>query len=139
MGQVAEPPAQQQESLVTEEEVLAAANCEGASLSFTFQLCQQTSVEWQAKLHADNLYLTPGESLPDGSKDAFVALLEYAEEILKCQHIIVCFRKSAVTKALIRTFMFLGLTLLPPDHPNKPPGDILALLYTVEEGDDPFA
>jgi len=139
VGQLAEPPAQQQLSTVSEEEVLAAANCGGAWLSFNIQLCRQTNVVWQARLLDRTLYLSPGESLPEGSKDAFVAFLEYAEETLKCQHIIVCFRKSAVTKALIRTFMFLGFTPLPPQHPKSPSGDHFALLYTVDEEEtDPF-
>lgn len=135
MGLMAEPPVQDETctSVPRETEVLEAAECGGARLSFTFQLCQQTTVVWQAMLYSKSLYLKPGESLPDGSKEAFVSLLEYAEEFLKCQHIFVCFRKPAVTKALIRTFMFLGFTLLPPKHPKSPPGDFISLLYTVEE------
>jgi len=87
-------------------------------------------------LYGKSLYLKPGETLPDGSKEAFVALLEYAEEHLKCKHIYVCFVKAAVTKALIRTFMFLGFTLLPPQHPKSPAGDFISLLYTVEEDEE---
>jgi len=136
VGSKCEPPVQQETSNVTEKEVLDAANSGGVKLCFTFQLGRQTSVVWEARLYHGSLYLKPGESLPEGSKDAFVALLEYAEEYLLCKHIIVCFRKSLVKKALIRTFMFLGFTLLPPHHPKSPAGDYIALLYTVEDTDE---
>jgi len=131
VGPTAEPPVQ--ENSVPEREVLEAAECGGVRLSFTFQLCQQTTVEWQAMLYGKSLYLKPGETLPDGSKEAFVALLEFAEENLKCKHLFVCFAKATVTKALIRTFMYLGFELLPPTHPKSPAGDFISLLYTVEE------
>jgi len=134
VGSLAEPPVQ--DDSVTESEVREAAGNGGVRLSFTFQLCQQTRVVWQAMLNGGSLYLKPGESLPDGSKEAFVALLEYAEDYLKCQQIFVCFRKIAVTKALIRTFMFLGFTLLPPQHPKAPTEDYVSLLYTVEDETD---
>ena len=44
------------------------------------------------------LYLKPGDTLPDGSKEAFVALLQYAEEVLKCSHIYACFKRSAAVR-----------------------------------------
>lgn len=52
---------------------------------------------------------------PVGSKEGFLAMLEYAEEYLNVSHIIVCFAKNHPERnVLVRGFMFLGFTLLPP-------------------------
>lgn len=67
-------------------------------MRFTFQLCEQTVVVWQAVLYKSCLYLKIGDSLPEGSKDAFVALLDYTEEHLKCEHIFACFKKGSVSQ-----------------------------------------
>jgi len=118
--------------------VLRAANgSTGVRLIFRFQLCEQTSVQWRAVLVQRSLYLRPGVSLPDGSKESFVALLEYAEECLQCKHIFVCLNKGAVDcAAMVRTFMFLGFVVVPPNHPSTPANnDYFTLLYTVDEED----
>jgi len=72
-----------------------------------------------------NLYIeVPNGCLPDASKEAFVALLEYAEEALQCHHAIVCFKKDRIDRAmLIRTFMFLGFYLVPPGNELAPSSD----------------
>lgn len=117
--------------------VLRAASVGGVRLIFRFQLCEQTSVQWRGVLVQRSLYLRPGASLPDGSKDSFVALLEYAEECLQCKHIFVCLSKSASDcAAMVRTFMFLGFLVVPPGHPSTPAyADYFTLLYTVD-GED---
>jgi len=113
--------------------VMAASNF-GARIVFNFQLCEQTAVVWEAILLKNTLYLKPGESLPDGSKEAFVSLLEYTEEHLKCKQIVVCLKRDVFDRApLVRTFMFLGFKVMPPNHPMAPKGNYLSLLYTVEE------
>lgn len=118
-------------------EISSAAAHNGARISFRFQLCEQTAVVWHAVLYKSTLYLKPGESLPDGSKDAFVSLLEYTEEYLKCKQIFVCLKKDLFDRAaLVRTFMFLGFLVVPPNHPMAPGGDYLSLLYTIEEDSD---
>lgn len=109
----------------------------GARISFKVWLCGQTAVDWQSVLYKDTLYLKPGDTLPDGSKEAFVALLEYAEESLCCRQIVVCFKKDAVDRGiLVRTFMFLGFRVIPPGHPAAPKGDYICLLYSIVEEDD---
>ena len=57
-----------------------------------------------------------------GSKEAFVSLLEYAEEVLECSDVIVCFQKcqSSNTKTAIRNFLFLGFQPLAPGHEYLP-------------------
>ena len=85
--------------------VLAAAGC-GARIVFRFQLCEQTAVVWEAVLLRGCLYLRPGEALPDGSKEAFVALLEYTEEHLKCKQIFVCFKRDVFDRGKAVFFLF---------------------------------
>lgn len=109
----------------------------GARITFKFQLCERTAVVWDAVFLKDSLYLKPGDALPDGSKEAFVALLEYTEEYLRCKQIFVCFNKEVIDKAaLIRTFMFLGFSVVPANHPMAPQGNYFSLVYTIEEEND---
>ena len=63
-------------------------------LSFEFQLAEQTLVIWETVIVGRRLYLSLGGALPEGSKEAFVSLLEYAEEVLCCSHVLVCFKKD---------------------------------------------
>lgn len=76
--------------------------------------------------------------LPDGSKESFVTLLEYAEEVLKCGHVIVCFKKGRTDRAsLIRTFMYLGFAMVAPGHPMVPASnERMFMAYTIDEDDD---
>jgi len=51
---------------------------------------------WEAVLWRGRLYVsvTPA-TLTNGSKEAFVSLLEYAEDVLECSHVIVCLGKPS--------------------------------------------
>mgnify|MGYP001794776265 CR=1 FL=1 len=52
---------------------------------------------------------------------SFVTLLEYAEESLKVNHVIVALTKTRPDRAdLIRLFMFFGFVPVPPSHPMLP-------------------
>lgn len=56
-------------------------------LRLTFRTARQP---WDAVLRGQTLYIAlPPHVLPEGSREAFVALLEAAEEQLKCQHVVV--------------------------------------------------
>ncbi|XP_047735923.1 ornithine decarboxylase antizyme 2 [Hyalella azteca] len=144
VGSLVEPPVAEQKDgnsngfAVSESELLAVAGRgKGARLRFSFQLCEQTAVVWEAVLFKRCLYLQPGDSLPDGSKEAFVALLEFTEVHLQCRNIIVCLNKQARNRAcLVRTFMFLGFAVVPPGHPLAPKGEYLSLLYSLDEDDE---
>ncbi|CAG9759701.1 unnamed protein product [Ceutorhynchus assimilis] len=48
-----------------------------------------SSQPWDAVLRGDTLYVTPPGYLAEGSREAFVALLEAAEDQLKCKHVVV--------------------------------------------------
>lgn len=105
--------------VVEEEELLACAERgETVKLTFKLRLTERTEARWETILHGQFLYIqVPTSLLPEGSKEGFVALLEYAEEVLKCTDIIICMKRDRPDKAqLVRTFMFIGFTVLPPGH-----------------------
>ncbi|KAJ4432102.1 hypothetical protein ANN_20716 [Periplaneta americana] len=106
-------------SLFPEEELLEAAEQKPSlRLTFLLRLTENTEVSWETVLWQHRLYIqVPSYLLPEGSKEGteltrteifegetkssvsaitegFVSLLEYAEEVLKCTHIIVCFKKD---------------------------------------------
>lgn len=145
----------------------AVRSCESLRLTFTLHLTESTSVEWETVVWRRCLYIrVPSCLLPEGSKEGFVSLLEYAEETLHCTNIIVCLRKDKSDRGscripffgtveafcveknspskpfccyglamLVRTFMFLGFTVLPPTHALVPPGSDagnLYMLYAIE-------
>lgn len=108
------------------------------NLCFTVRLIGQ-QVTWETLLVGDALYIEiPSDILPEGSKESFVTLLEYAEEVLRCSHVIVCFKKNRADRAfLIRTFMFLGFALVPPGgHRLAVSSDLLYLAYNIQSDSD---
>jgi len=107
---------------------------------------------WDAVLWRQRLYVsvTPA-ALSNGSKEAFVSLLEYAEDVLEVSHVIVCFgrgggKRAGMSSAIaatpaasspeeakaIRNFMFLGFQPLAPGHefmPSNP--NLVCFYYTI--------
>lgn len=103
-------------------------------LRLTFRTARQP---WDAVLLGRTLFVAlPPTMLPEGSREAFVALLEAAEEQLKCQHVVVVFEKDRPDRStLIRTFMFLGFAILSPTSPIVPPSlgaHNVCMLYLIE-------
>lgn len=102
--------------------------------------CDFTSSKskWEAILYQKNLYLQiPAGVLFETSKEAFVNLLEYAEEELKCQNVVICLDKNSVEKSnnLIRMFMYFGFNALSPAHPLTPKNTsdtLLLMAYSFE-------
>jgi len=91
---------------------------------------------WDAIVVKGRLYVLVDVSQMNdsGSKEAFVSLLEYAEEVLECSHVIVCFEKcqSSNTKTAIRNFLFLGFQPLAPGHEYLPTNsNLVCFLYTI--------
>lgn len=95
------------------------------------------NAEWLALLWRGDLYLTvPNGIVIERSKEAFITLLEFAEEKLQCKSIIVCFSKSRTERnTLIRMFMFLGFVMLPPNQLLVPTLDVqddtLFMAYSI--------
>ena len=66
-----------------------------SNLCFEITLADTVQVRWETVLVGRKLYVkVPNGILPDGSKESFVTLLEYAEEVLACSHVMVCFKPS---------------------------------------------
>lgn len=106
-----------------------------SSLCFKIALNDCMQVQWETVFLDGRLYVEiPNGILPEGSKESFVTLLEYAETALECSHVIVCFKKNRNDRAsLVRTFMFLGFEAVAPGHPLVPKaGDLLFMAYTIE-------
>lgn len=95
---------------------LSAHQC--SELMFTIELTDGVQVRWQCSMRDNNLYVHVPDNLPQyGSKDSFVALLEYAETDLHVSHIIVRLSKTQPDiSAVIRLFMFFGFSALPSTH-----------------------
>jgi len=121
VSELSEQPNPQQffESELTKDEAL--------KINFQYSLTPQVQLSWDTILWKNNLYIeVPNGCLPDASKEAFVALLEYAEDVLKCDNAIVCFLKERYDRSiLVRTFMFLGFYAVPQ-------GDALSLPVTKD-------
>jgi len=113
---------------------------------------------WEAVLWKGRLYVSvTAKQLCGGSKDAFVMLLEYAEDVLGCSHVIVCLGKpnsskistlnnenynntnfnknleyEKESKMAIRNFLFLGFQPLAPGHEFNPSNPhLVSFVYTI--------
>jgi ornithine decarboxylase antizyme 1 len=89
---------------------------------------------WEAVLWQDRLYVSvTGSQLADGSKRAFVSLLEYAEEELGVSHVVACLDKlHHDNKNVIRNFLFLGFQPIAPGHEYQPSNpNVVCFLYTI--------
>lgn len=112
------------------------ASRSASNLSFQVTLPDNIRVCWETLLVDDKLFVeVPNGILPDGSKQSFVTILEYAEEHLACRHVIVCFKKSRPDRAcLVRTFMFLGFCALPPGDELVPlSGDLIFMRCIIDD------
>ncbi|KAJ8260569.1 hypothetical protein COCON_G00162920 [Conger conger] len=104
-------------------------------LHFQSQPTASRVILWDAVLSDNNLYVeVPRDTLPEGSKESFAALLEYAEEHLKVVSVFVCFYKNREDRAkLLRTFSFLGFEIVKPGHALVPPRpDVFFMAYNFD-------
>uniref|UniRef100_A0A3B5QQ94 Ornithine decarboxylase antizyme 1b n=1 Tax=Xiphophorus maculatus TaxID=8083 RepID=A0A3B5QQ94_XIPMA len=117
---------------VTEE---PAGNGRPRILHFQSRPTATKTIQWDAVLSSSALYVeVPLDPLPEGSKESFAALLEYAEEHLKVLSVFVCFYKNRDDRAkLVRTFSFLGFEIVKPGHALVPPRpDVFFMAYTFD-------
>jgi len=105
-------------------------------LTFNFELIQNQSISWDAVLWQRSLYLKlPNNMVMDGSKEAFINLLEFAEDEIDCENVIVCFSKQRTDKnILMRIFMFLGFVVLNPNQKLVPDSsdEMIYMAYNIE-------
>jgi len=117
VGVIKEPPVLSEvsipSSVVEKQEGL-----EDVDLSFLCEVAEGVDIGWRAKMLLGKrllLHVSSG-ALPEGSKECFVRILEYAEEVLGCKSILVEFEKDRKDRPLlIRTFMYFGFAMLTPD------------------------
>ncbi|CAG0891343.1 unnamed protein product [Darwinula stevensoni] len=98
-------------------------------------LAEATAATWNTLLWRHKLFVSvPPGLMPQGSKESFVSLLEFAEEVLECTQVIVYFPKSSSDRALlVKTFMFLGFSLVAPGMDISPLSpDQIAMVYSIE-------
>jgi len=108
-------------------------------LSFQVSLADNIQVNWETVKVDQKLFVeVPNGILPEGSKESFVTLLEYAEDHLQCRHVIVCFKKNRSDRAcLVRTFMFLGFSTVCPGDDRVPLcADLLFMAYSIDNDED---
>jgi ornithine decarboxylase antizyme 1 len=112
-------------------------SCSGAiRLSLNVASSEQQHVQWEAILWKENLFiLIPTGVTLDNSKQAFISLLELAEEELGCKQVTVYFNKDRNDRnVLVRLFAFLGFTMLPPNHsiaPTNASEELLFMAYSI--------
>jgi ornithine decarboxylase antizyme 1 len=112
-------------------------------ITIKLHVTDKISSSWDSVLDHDNniLYVVLPKTLThEASKQSFLSLLEFAEEKLDCDGVVLCIRKDRADRAnLMKTFMFLGFTPLNPQSPLAPPqqhgqnDDNLFLIYHIEE------
>lgn len=103
-------------------ELIKASRQQPTRLAFVLELTATRDWRWEGVLWRGRLYLeVPSRLVQTGSKEGFVALLEYAEEELQCSHVVLALSKERADRAdVIRTFMFLGFSVLTPGHQLVP-------------------
>lgn len=87
----------------------------------------------------------PRVLLPEASKHSFMSVLEFAEERLECDQLVLHMLKSRDDRQnLLRTFLFLGFQPLSPKSPYVreaaevvgAPKESLFLMYTIQDDED---
>jgi len=106
-------------------------------LEFVFDVGDdEFDVRWQASMYPDDRMLVhvPMTALPEGSKESFIRMLEFAEEDLHCREIYAQIEKSRPDRAqLIRAFTYFGFVVLPPGVSSiREDPDAVTMVYRIE-------
>jgi ornithine decarboxylase antizyme 1 len=104
-------------------------------IEFVFDIADDFDVRWEATIYPGGRLLVhvPTTALPEGSKESFIRLLEFAEEDLECRSVYIQFGKHRSDRAhLVRTFMYFGFAMLPPDITPLPTNiDNITMVYHI--------
>lgn len=118
---------------------LTKQSCQHAiRLTLNISLLEGHEVKWQSIIWRENLFIhIPSGISLDNSKEAFISLLEFAEEELQCMRVTVYFDKNRSDRnVLMRLFNFIGFAVLPPNHSFTPADaseDMLYMAYSISE------
>lgn len=112
-------------------------------ITIKLHVTDKISSSWDSVLDHDTniLYVAlPKKLTHEASKQSFLSLLEFAEEKLECDGVVLCIRKDRPDRQnLIKTFLFLGFSPLNPKSPMAPPqmegrnDEHLFLIYNIED------
>ncbi|XP_017838628.1 LOW QUALITY PROTEIN: ornithine decarboxylase antizyme [Drosophila busckii] len=111
-------------------------------ISIKLHVTEDQSTNWMTILNPNNniLYVVfPKDLPPAGSKETFISLLEFAEDKLEVDGIVMVMKKDQPECArLIEAFLFMGFEPLSRKSPKAPPAAIndnenYYFLYTIEE------
>lgn len=112
-------------------------------ITIKLHVTDKISSSWDSVLDHDTniLYVAlPKQLTHEASKQSFLSLLEFAEEKLDCDGVVLCIRKDRPDRAnLVKTFLFLGFSPLNPKSPLAPPqmqgqnDEHLFLIYNIED------
>nr|XP_034838659.1 LOW QUALITY PROTEIN: ornithine decarboxylase antizyme [Maniola hyperantus] len=107
---------EQREAVINK--ILERKDRQPVKIDFKIFLTENTLTRWEAVVKGGTIYLRVPGILQSGSKESFMLLLDFAEERLGCTNCIICVLKNRSDRAtLLRTFMFMGFQLLPPNSP----------------------
>lgn len=135
MGFKKEPPVLSEASIadLTDPELALGGEI---GIEFVFDVADDFDVRWEATMYPGGRLLVhvPTSALPEGSKESFVRLLEFAEEDLGCRSVYVQFGKHRSDRAhLVRTFMYFGFAMLPPDITPLPKDpESITMIYRID-------
>lgn len=112
-------------------------------ITIKLHVTDKISSSWDSVLDHDTnmLYVAlPKQLTHEASKQSFLSLLEFAEEKLECDGVVLCIRKDRPDRQnLTKTFLFLGFSPLNPKSPLAPPqmegrnDEHLFLIYNIED------
>ncbi|EXX73325.1 hypothetical protein RhiirA5_349783 [Rhizophagus irregularis] len=86
---------------------------------------KDTTPTWSGIIKNNTLFLRVSSLEYDSLKESIVAVIELAEELLKCDTLVICLDrndKNSSLSTLIRSFFYFGFELVPPgtyNHSNE--------------------
>uniref|UniRef100_A0A3Q2YSJ3 Ornithine decarboxylase antizyme 2 n=1 Tax=Hippocampus comes TaxID=109280 RepID=A0A3Q2YSJ3_HIPCM len=96
---------------------------------------ERRSAFWDTTVWEGSLFLEmPTGPLAEGSKEGLTALLEFAEDKLKVNSVVLWFCKGREDRlSIIKTFNYIGFEMLKPGDPSVPARpDLVFMLYSLD-------